>query len=92
MRYVHKRLKVFISSTSDLTAYRDAVEAALLDLDIDGVRFETWPSAFAEGSQGRVAFLEVEFARVRNALKKAPEAMRKKREELGEILTPFFNV
>lgn len=45
MRYIHKRLKVFISSTSDLAAYRDAVEAVLLDLDIDGVRFETWPSS-----------------------------------------------
>jgi len=44
LRYIHKRLKVFISSTSDLRSYRDAAEAALLDLDIDGVRFEAWPS------------------------------------------------
>lgn len=44
MRYIHERLKVFISSTSDLAAYRDAVEVVLLDLDIDGVRFEAWPS------------------------------------------------
>lgn len=39
------RLSVFISSTGDLTEERDAVEAALADLNIDGSRFEFWPSA-----------------------------------------------
>ena len=38
------RLSVFISSTADLTAERDAVEEALVDLNIDGSRFESWPS------------------------------------------------
>ncbi len=37
------KLVIFISSTADLTAERDAVERVLNNLDIDGERFETWP-------------------------------------------------
>ena len=44
MRYTHGRLTVFISSTADLGRYRDAVEGALRDLEVDGKRFEAWPS------------------------------------------------
>lgn len=36
---------VFISSTGDLQQERDAVERALSDLEIDGSRFESWPSS-----------------------------------------------
>jgi hypothetical protein len=38
------KLRVFISSTGDLKAERDAVESVLAEMDIDGERFETWPS------------------------------------------------
>ncbi len=38
------RLRIFISSTGDLKAERDAVESVLAERDIDGERFETWPS------------------------------------------------
>ena len=38
------RLRVFISSTSDLKLERDAVEQALSKLKIDSSRFEAWPS------------------------------------------------
>jgi tetratricopeptide (TPR) repeat protein len=38
-------LSVFISSTSDLRAERDAVEATLSELDVDGSRFESWVSS-----------------------------------------------
>src|SRR5262249_25006250 len=37
-------LVFFISSTADLCAERDAVEAALRDLSFDGARFEAFPS------------------------------------------------
>lgn len=40
---LHK-LVVFISSTADLTNHRDAVETALRALNIDGSRFESWPT------------------------------------------------
>lgn len=40
-----KKLRIFISSTSDLTAERDAVERALADLETDDSRFEAWPSS-----------------------------------------------
>src|SRR4051812_3833834 len=40
---LHK-LIVFISSTADLKGHRDAVEKALSELEIDGSRFESWPS------------------------------------------------
>lgn len=39
-----RKLCVFISSTADLTTERDAVMSVLGDLDIDGSRFEAWPS------------------------------------------------
>jgi tetratricopeptide (TPR) repeat protein len=42
---VPHRLRIFISSTSDLKAERDAVESVLADMDIDGERFESWPSS-----------------------------------------------
>lgn len=35
---------MFISSTSDLKKERDTVEQTLLEIDIDGSRFEFWPS------------------------------------------------
>jgi len=38
-------MAVFISSTGDLQQERDAVERALSDLEIDGSRFESWPSS-----------------------------------------------
>lgn len=38
------RLSIFISSTGDLKAERDAVESVLAELEIDCERFETWPS------------------------------------------------
>jgi len=38
------RLNVFISSTSDLSLERDAVKQALDKMEIDGSRFESWPS------------------------------------------------
>lgn len=38
------RLRVFISSTGDLQAERGAVAEALSVLDVDGIRFESWPS------------------------------------------------
>lgn len=44
-RQMLHKLLVFISSTADLTAHRDAVESVLCDLDIDGSRFEAWPAA-----------------------------------------------
>ncbi len=37
-------LIVFISSTGDLQSERNAVEQILSELDIDGSRFESWPS------------------------------------------------
>jgi hypothetical protein len=37
-------LRVFISSTPDLKAERDAVESALEEMAIDSERFEKWPS------------------------------------------------
>ena len=40
-----RKLQVFISSTADLKEMRDAVEHALADLNIDGSRFESWPSS-----------------------------------------------
>jgi hypothetical protein len=42
---VPHRLRIFISSSSDLKAERDAVESVLADMDIDGERFESWPSS-----------------------------------------------
>lgn len=39
------RLIAFISSTADLLAERNAVERSLQELNIDGSRFESWPSA-----------------------------------------------
>jgi len=42
---MHNRLKVFISSTSDLIKWRKAVADALSELDIDGSLFEDWPSS-----------------------------------------------
>jgi len=45
MGYTHGRLTVFISSTGDLVQYRDAVENALCALEIEGKRFEAWPSS-----------------------------------------------
>jgi len=41
---VHGRLRIFISSTADLALFRDAAERGLRELDIDGDRFEEWPS------------------------------------------------
>jgi tetratricopeptide (TPR) repeat protein len=35
---------VFISSTADLTTYRNAAESVLRALEIEGSRFEAWPS------------------------------------------------
>lgn len=46
--------------------------------------------AFPEGSEERAAFLETEFSRVKDALDKAPETMREKREKLRRTLAPFF--
>ena len=40
-----QRLTVFISSTADLKAERDAVDAELQLLNVDGTRFETWPAS-----------------------------------------------
>ena len=40
---LHK-LIVFISSTADLTEHRDAVDSVLRTLNIDGSRFESWPT------------------------------------------------
>ncbi len=42
---MHNKLKVFISSTSDLLKWRKAVAGALSKLDIDGSLFEDWPSS-----------------------------------------------
>jgi hypothetical protein len=41
---VPHRLRAFISSTGDLKDERDAVECVLKGMDVDGERFETWPS------------------------------------------------
>lgn len=38
------RLIVFICSTADLSLEREAVKQALAELEIDGSRFESWPS------------------------------------------------
>ena len=43
-----ERLRFFISSTADLRAERDAVEAELASLEIDGSRFEAWSSSPSE--------------------------------------------
>ena len=48
--------------------------------------------AFPEGSEDRVSFLDSELTKVKEALDKAPETMREKREELRKILAPFFEV
>lgn len=40
-----QRLAVFISSTGDLVAERTAIDTALRQLLIDGLRFEAWPSS-----------------------------------------------
>jgi len=40
----HPRFRVFISSTGDLRAERDAVENALSELEINAERFEAWPA------------------------------------------------
>ena len=37
------KLIVFVSSTADLKAHRDAIESTLEELDINGSRFEAWP-------------------------------------------------
>jgi len=39
------RMRVFISSTSDLQAERDAAEELLACLEMEGERFEAWPSS-----------------------------------------------
>lgn len=41
----HRRLRVFISSTADLKKERDIVELALSELEVDGIRFESWPAS-----------------------------------------------
>ena len=46
--------------------------------------------AFPEGSEERATFLETELSKVKDALEKAPETMRKNREELRRTLAPFF--
>jgi len=38
-------LRIFIGSTSDLAAERDAVQEVLGSLDVDGTRFESWPAS-----------------------------------------------
>lgn len=48
--------------------------------------------AYSEGSAERAEFLEAEFSKIREALEEAPEAMRRKREELRRVLAPFFEV
>ncbi len=40
-----RTLRIFICSTGDLGAERDAVERVLDDLSIEGSRFEAWPSS-----------------------------------------------
>lgn len=40
-----RRLLVFISSTADLSEWRDAAARALNDLEIEDSRFESWPSS-----------------------------------------------
>jgi len=47
-------------------------------------------AALQEGSQERRQLLDEEFAKVQEALDKAPEAMNARREELKSILTSFF--
>jgi len=49
-------------------------------------------AALPEGSESRDKLLEEEFARVQESLDAAPAAMKKRREELGDILRPFFRV
>lgn len=44
-RHGIRKLRVFISSTADLKAARDAVVEVLAALDVDGSRFESWPSS-----------------------------------------------
>lgn len=55
---MERRLRVFISSTADLADERDAAERALAALNIDGTRFESWPSA--PGNPIQVCIDEVE--------------------------------
>lgn len=43
-RQMLHKLIVFISSTADLTDHRDAVDSVLRTLNIDGSRFESWPT------------------------------------------------
>ena len=42
---MNQRLNIFISSTSDLKRWRTASAKALSDLNIDDLRFESWPSS-----------------------------------------------
>ena len=42
---MNRKLRIFISSTSDLEQERDAVERVLSDLEMEGSRFETWTSS-----------------------------------------------
>ncbi len=44
-RHTTGRLVIFISSTADLQKARDVVEKMLSELEIDGSRFELWPSS-----------------------------------------------
>lgn len=40
-----RKLQCFISSTGELTKWRDAAKDAIESLDMDGQRFENWPSS-----------------------------------------------
>lgn len=42
---MHRKLRVFISSTADLIEWREAIVDSLADLEIDGSKFEDWPSS-----------------------------------------------
>ena len=51
-------LIAFISSTADLIAERNAVERALQELNIDGSRFESWPTAPSDPTSECLAHIE----------------------------------
>lgn len=76
---LHK-LVVFISNTADLTNHCDAVETALRALNIDGSRFESWPTVPAPvgGMSECLRRVEESDAIVLLLAEKIPEAIRKR--------------
>ena len=90
---LHK-LVIFISSTADLTNHRDAVATALRALNIDGSRFESWPTVPAPvgGMSECLRRVEESDAVVLLLAEKIPEAIRKRVLERPDVFRKMANL